>query len=82
MISAEAFAKVNLGLKVGSIRSDGFHPVTGLFQSVGIADQLAISETEQDEVSSSSGGPVIDGMDNLAFRAAEAVRAGHSNCTI
>ena len=75
MIRAEAFAKVNLGLKVGSLRSDGFHTVTGLFQSIGIADQLAISKTERDEVSSSSGRPVIDGMDNLAFRAAAAVRA-------
>jgi len=74
MIGAEAFAKVNLGLRVGSRSDDGFHPIEGVFQSVRIADRLVLAAAEQDTVTSPSGSPVIDGMDNLAFRAAAAVR--------
>ena len=75
MISGEAFAKVNLGLRVGRLRDDGFHPVSGIFQSVRIADQLAIEAAEDDAIAASSGRPVVDGLHNLAFRAAASVRS-------
>ena len=75
MISAEAFAKVNFGLRVGSLDEHGFHPIEGVFQSVRIADRLDLSAAEHDAVAAPSGAPVIDGMDNLAFRAVNAVRS-------
>ena len=53
MISGEAFAKVNLGLRVGRLRDDGFHPISGIFQSVRIADQLAIEAAADDAIAAS-----------------------------
>lgn len=75
MISAEAYAKVNFGLRVGSLREDGFHPVSGIFQSIAITDRLGLQAADDDSISSSSGQPAVDGLDNLAFRAVAAVRA-------
>ena len=75
MISAEAFAKVNFGLRVGSLRDDGFHPVSGIFQSIAITDRLVLEVAEEDSIGSSSAQPAVDGLDNLAFRAVAAVRA-------
>lgn len=74
MIAGKAYAKVNLGLRVGARREDGFHPVGGIFQSVDIADSLWLAPGEADSIASSSGGPVPDELDNLAFRAIAAVR--------
>ena len=36
-------AKVNLTLRIGSLRADGFHDVRTLLQSIGIADTLTVS---------------------------------------
>jgi 4-diphosphocytidyl-2-C-methyl-D-erythritol kinase len=74
MITAEAFAKINFGLRVGSRREDGYHPVSGIFQSVAIRDRLTLTAAEEDAMVGESGRPVADGLDNLAFRAAAAVR--------
>ena len=74
MIGGEALAKVNIGLRVGSLRSDGFHPVAGIFQSVSIVDRITLEVADVDAIESDTGGPVVDGLANIAFRAAAAVR--------
>ncbi len=74
MIGGVAYAKVNLGLRVGFRREDGFHSVDGIFQSVEIVDTLTLFASEVDGIRSSTGRPVPDGIGNLAFRAAAAVR--------
>ena len=75
MMRAEAYAKVNLGLRVAGRREDGFHPVSGIFQSIGIVDRLALTGAEKDSITGTGRRPVADGLDNLAFRALAAVRA-------
>lgn len=74
MIRGEAYAKVNLGLHIGRLRSDGFHPVDGIFQSVAITDALSLRGHDVDTITGEDGSPVIDGLENLAFQAARAVR--------
>ena len=77
MIQALAYAKVNLGLRVGRVRPDGFHPLHGVFQSIDWGDRLELrfaDEDEEDGIGSWSGGDVVDGDDNLAWRGVEAVR--------
>ena len=68
----EAFAKVNLGLIVGSRGGDGYHPLTSLVQSISWSDRLRIGPADSDEFT-------VDGMvaseENLAWRAVLAVRA-------
>lgn len=33
-------AKINIGLDIGEPRADGYHPLVGIFHSVGIADEI------------------------------------------
>ncbi len=84
MIRIEAFAKVNLGLRVGDVRPDGFHPLHSIFQSIDWSDRLELRFAvgdEGDSIGSWAGGPVIDGFANLAWKAVAAVRdaAGSSH---
>lgn len=80
MIKGLAYAKVNFGLRVGAIRQDGFHSLSGIFQSIDLADEIGLGVSAEDSIAASGGGPVPDGMDNLAFRAAAAVRV-HAGST-
>ncbi|MDE5899615.1 MAG: 4-(cytidine 5'-diphospho)-2-C-methyl-D-erythritol kinase [Treponemataceae bacterium] len=41
-----AYAKVNLGLRVLPRRADGFHGIEGIFQTVGLADELIVRLTD------------------------------------
>lgn len=74
MIRGTAFAKVNLGLRVGSRRHDGFHPIDGIFQSIDLSDQLTLAAAETDTIKTPARGPVQEGLQNLAFAAATVVR--------
>lgn len=75
MMRAAAYAKVNLGLRVGTVREDGFHPLRSLFQSISLSDRIELEPTESDEgISGRDDRPVPDGERNLAWRAIDAVR--------
>lgn len=74
MIRGLAHAKVNLGLRVQSVRGDGFHPLQSVFQSIGWSDRLEVAAAEEDTISGWDGGPVPDGPTNLALRAAQEMR--------
>ena len=43
-------AKLNLCLYVGPRREDGLHEIRSLFEPLELADELRISESEEDEV--------------------------------
>ncbi|MBT8197568.1 MAG: 4-(cytidine 5'-diphospho)-2-C-methyl-D-erythritol kinase, partial [Acidimicrobiia bacterium] len=68
---ARAFAKVNLALRVGGVRSDGFHELSSLSQSIDLHDTVELIDhgVEVDV----SGVPTDH--TNLALAALEAVRA-------
>ena len=74
MIAADAAGKVNLSLRVGSVRRDGFHDLQGLFQSIDWFDHLSVTTSTEDAITGPDGSQVIDDADNLAWRAAVAVR--------
>lgn len=71
---ADAFAKINLGLRVGSRREDGYHPVHGLFQSIGWSDRIWLEFCDEDVAETDSGDEILAGLGNFAWRAAVAVR--------
>lgn len=72
-VQARAFAKINVGLKVLAKRPDGFHEIRTIYQTVGLADRLAVT------ISSRGKGIRVEcnhreltsGRDNLVYRAAE-----------
>lgn len=72
-MEAEALAKVNLSLRVGTRDLSGLHPLQSLMQSIEWADRLALQGAGADQL-------VVRGLavpadeSNLAWRALEAVR--------
>ncbi|MFP4522149.1 MAG: 4-(cytidine 5'-diphospho)-2-C-methyl-D-erythritol kinase [Fibrobacterota bacterium] len=66
-------AKINLFLRVGGKRRDGFHEIETVFHSTDLCDEVFISEC--DGISVRCGYPgVPDGKENLAYKAAEVLR--------
>ena len=71
-----AYAKLNLTFEVLGRRSDGFHQVTTIMQTIGLADVLRIEPNSQLKVDCEY--PELDGEQNLAWRAAvELAEAGN-----
>jgi 4-diphosphocytidyl-2-C-methyl-D-erythritol kinase len=63
-------AKLNLCLYLGPRRGDGLHELCSLFEPLALADLIAVSESERDEVVCAG----VEG-ENLAARALAALRA-------
>lgn len=74
MIEGFACAKVNLSLRVSAPRSDGLHPLRGLFQSILWLDRLQLDDADVDRLQSPRGAEVVDGWQNLAWRAVTQIR--------
>ena len=73
MMRAKAFAKVNLALAVYPPSADGYHPLSGIFQSVSMFDTVSVEGASEDRITVSSNEAPAD-ESNLAFKAVDAVR--------
>ncbi len=84
MITVRAAAKINLHLGVGAPRDDGFHPLTTVYQAVGLCDDLTASDADEPGWDLSmtfadwvdAGGVPAD-EDNIVYRAAVALARHH-----
>lgn len=65
-----AYAKINLGLDVVGKRSDGYHQVRMVMQSIGLSDEVELEEGEGLNVLTGSS-QLPGGPSNLAWKAAE-----------
>ena len=77
-LTLQACAKINLFLDITGRRPDGYHLLTGVMQSVSLADTVTISLSPADEDSvrlTCSDRALPTDRGNLAFRAAEAFLA-------
>jgi len=74
--AVNASAKINLDLRILGQRSDGYHEVQTLLQTIDLSDELQATETSFDELNLqvTPAGVVSTGGDNLVVRAAEALR--------
>jgi 4-diphosphocytidyl-2-C-methyl-D-erythritol kinase len=67
-------AKINLALKVGAPRADGYHPLATVYQAVSLYDEVEASWAEADEFQVTVSGEGADEVprddSNLAIRAA------------
>ncbi len=52
-ISINAAAKINIGLRIGQLASDGYHRIQSVFQSISLNDEIIL---EWDEIMSKRGG--------------------------
>ena len=79
-ITVRTAAKVNLHLGVGAAREDGFHPLTTVYQAIGLCDDVTAYDSPVLELSLlpadwiDAGAVPLD-ADNIAYRAA--VELGH-----
>jgi 4-diphosphocytidyl-2-C-methyl-D-erythritol kinase len=78
-VTVRAPAKINLGLRVGRVRSDGYHPVASVYQAIALYDEIKARPAPDGEVTVSVTGEGQDDVPldetNLAVRAARALAA-------
>lgn len=70
MIKLSAYAKLNLSLDVTGKRSDGYHNLDSIMQSISLADTVEIERA--DDISVSFDVPDVDAVSNTVFAAAKA----------
>lgn len=81
-VTVRAPAKINLHLGVGAVRADGFHPLTTVYQAIGLCDDVTASESPDWELSvtvpawmDATGIPLLG--ENIVDRAAVMLAAHH-----
>ena len=74
-VTVRAPAKVNLELRVGPRKPDGFHDLATVFMAVGLFDEVTVTRAAEWSVTTTGryAGLVPDTHDNLALRAAKAL---------
>ena len=72
---ANAHAKINLHLEVLGIRSDGFHELAMVMQSINLSDQLKMVNSSDHNINlKSNNNEISNGEDNLIIKAAKLLR--------
>ncbi len=72
---AEAHAKINLHLEVLGIRTDGFHELAMVMQSINLSDRLKMIKSQDNNITlKSNNNEISNGDDNLIIKAAKLLR--------
>lgn len=84
--TVRSFAKVNLGLRIGPARPDGFHSLTTLYQTIALHDELVVSAERAVRttitLSSNDVRLPTDGRNTVYRMAAAALEAMHLQATV
>ena len=73
---AIANAKINLHLEVLGIRSDGFHELAMVMQSINLSDQIKMINSVDNNITlKSNNNEISNGEDNLIIKAAKLLRS-------
>lgn len=79
MVHVRAPAKINLSLRVGPVRADGFHPLATVYQAVSLYEEVSATPADpgvfEVQVTGEGGTTVPTDRSNLALRAAELLAA-------
>jgi 4-diphosphocytidyl-2-C-methyl-D-erythritol kinase len=70
----QSYAKINLTLDILGRRTDGYHELATVMQMVDLHDTICLTALEEDCVRVICSRPELSNADNLAARAAQAVR--------
>lgn len=74
-MEVSAYAKLNLGLKIVGRRSDGYHDILSVFQTIDLCDHLKFEEIAAGHTEVVCSDPTLPvGSENLAYRAVDALR--------
>jgi 4-diphosphocytidyl-2-C-methyl-D-erythritol kinase len=69
-----AYAKINLTLAVLGKREDGYHNLSSVMQTISLHDTLRLTPNRSGEITARADSPELNTPDNLALRAALALR--------
>jgi len=70
--SVRSFAKINLGLKIGPLREDGFHELRTIYQTVALSDQVRVDVSKGVGIEIACKDPrVPDDESNTCWRVAD-----------
>jgi 4-diphosphocytidyl-2-C-methyl-D-erythritol kinase len=76
MISVSSFAKINLGLKIGPARPDGFHELRTLYQTLALHDVIRVDVVEGEGIEVRCDDPRVPlDSSNTCYKIAERVMA-------
>ena len=82
-VRARVAGKVNLGLRVGGVRADGYHPLATLFQALSLHDEVWVRPAEPGTFPITISGDQADLVpaddSNLAVRAARLLAEEHGD---
>ena len=70
----QSYAKINVTLDVLGRRSDGYHELASVMQTIDLYDTLCLTAIDEDEVRIFCSQAELSNADNLVVRAAQAVR--------
>ncbi len=70
MISLKAFAKVNLSLYITGVRSDGYHLLDTVMQTLSLYDTVEVSEDVDGKITVACDNLKISGEENICHKAA------------
>ncbi len=76
MFELKSFAKINLGLEIVGKRSDGYHNLKTIFQTIDLCDTVEIKENHSGNIRLSGDDPGVDWNNretNTIFKAVEAI---------
>ncbi|SRR5579871_1274751 len=72
--SVRSFAKINLGLKIGPLREDGFHELRTIYQTVALSDQVRVDVSKGVGIEIACKDPrVPDDESNTCWRVADRI---------
>jgi len=69
-----AYAKINLTLAVLGKRRDGYHDLSSVLQTISLRDTLRLTPNRSGDITARADSPELNTPDNLALRAALALR--------
>nr|WP_240161630.1 4-(cytidine 5'-diphospho)-2-C-methyl-D-erythritol kinase [Flaviflexus equikiangi] len=72
-VTVHAPAKINMALRVGGARPDGYHPLTTVFCALDLADEIVVAPAEGLSLTITGNDLAVDD-NNLALRAARALQ--------
>ncbi len=80
-IAIRSFAKINLGLKIGAARPDGFHELRTIYQTIALHDVVCVEVQRGDGIEIRCGDPQVPcDATNTCYKVAERVmRAGNAS---
>lgn len=76
MVTVRSFAKINLGLRIGALRADGFHELLTVYQTIALHDIIRVQVTRGSGIEIHSKDPRVPRDEsNTCYRIAERAMA-------